>query len=319
MARCACIDIGSNTTRLLVAEGDGPRPRELLAERAFTRLGSARDRHGEIAEQKVAELAAVVARQAAVARAMGAGEPRIVATSAVRGALNAAALCAAVEAACGIEPEILSGEDEARLAFSGAIGMLPSPPPGIVGVVDVGGGSTELVVGTVAEGVTWSVSLPLGSSGVTDSDLPSDPPSAAELLRLRATLAQAFAAVDAPRPVGRLRRRRQRDLAAAARRQRPELREPDTRPAGARHPPVARGRAARSACMPSARGCCPPGCCCSTRRRGRWARRCSSPAVACAKGSSSSSSRGSRRPHSTVHMLMTRRGLPRSLLRIAAR
>ncbi len=200
VVRCACIDIGSNTTRLLVAEADGPRPRELLCERAFTRLGSARDRHGEIAEQKVAELAAVVARQAAVARAMGAGEPRIVATSAVRGALNAAALCAAVQAACGIEPEILSGEEEARLAFSGAIGMLPSPPPGIVGVVDVGGGSTELVVGSVAEGVTWAVSLPLGSSVVTDSDLPSDPPSAAELLRVRATLAQVFAAVDAPRP-----------------------------------------------------------------------------------------------------------------------
>jgi exopolyphosphatase/guanosine-5'-triphosphate,3'-diphosphate pyrophosphatase len=200
LARCACIDIGSNTTRLLVAEGDGPRPRELLAERAFTRLGAARDRDGAIAEQKVSELAAVVARQVAVARTMGAGDPRIVATSAVRGALNAAALCAAVKAACGIAPEILSGEDEARLAFSGAIGMLASPPSGIVGVVDVGGGSTELVVGTVADGVTWSVSLPLGSSGVTDSDLPTDPPSPAELLRLRATLAQAFAGIDAPRP-----------------------------------------------------------------------------------------------------------------------
>ena len=56
----------------------------------------------------------------------------------MRGAPNAAALCEAVAAACGVAPEILSGEDEARLAFSGAIGMLPSPPPGVVGVVDVG-------------------------------------------------------------------------------------------------------------------------------------------------------------------------------------
>ena len=200
MARCACIDIGSNTTRLLVAEGDGPRPRELLAERAFTRLGSARDAHGEIAARKVAEVAAVVARQVAIARELGAGAPRIVATSAVRGALNAAALCEAVTAACGVAPEILSGEDEARLAFSGAIGMLPSPPPGVVGVVDVGGGSTELVVGTAADGVTWSVSLPLGSSTVTDRDLPTDPPSAAELLRLRARLARAFDAVEPPQP-----------------------------------------------------------------------------------------------------------------------
>jgi exopolyphosphatase/guanosine-5'-triphosphate,3'-diphosphate pyrophosphatase len=200
VARCACIDIGSNTTRLLVAERDGPRLRELFSERAFTSLGAARDRHGEIAEQKVAEVAAVVARQVAIAREHGAGDPRIVATAAVRGAINADALCAAVTAACGVAPEILSCEDEARLAFAGAIGMLPSPPRGVVGVVDVGGGSTELVVGTAAEGVTWSVSLPLGSCGVTDRDLPTDPPSAAELLRLRAKLARTFEAVGAPRP-----------------------------------------------------------------------------------------------------------------------
>ena len=201
MPRCACIDIGSNTTRLLVAEADGSHPRELFSERAFTRLGSARDALGEIAEQKIAEVAAVVARQVELARALGVDAPRIVATSAVRDAVNATALMAAVHAACGVAPEILSGEDEARLAFAGAIGMLPSPPPGILGVVDVGGGSTELVVGTAADGVTWSVSLPLGSSVVTDRDLPTDPPSGAELARLRIRLAKAFAVVDMPRPV----------------------------------------------------------------------------------------------------------------------
>ncbi|HEV7805923.1 MAG TPA: hypothetical protein VGO80_08895 [Solirubrobacteraceae bacterium] len=200
MARCACIDIGSNTTRLLVAEDGQPRPRELFSERAFTRLGSARDARGEIAARKVAEVAAIVARQVLLAREHGVSEPRIVATSAVRDAVNAAALTAAVDDACGLRLEILSGEEEARLAFAGAIGMLASPPRGQLGVVDVGGGSTELVVGSVAEGVTWSVSLALGSCTVTDDDLPSDPPSQAELARLRDKLARAFAAVQAPPP-----------------------------------------------------------------------------------------------------------------------
>ena len=200
LARCACIDIGSNTTRLLVAEGGQPRPRELFSERAFTSLGSARDADGAITAQKVAEVAAVVVRQVQLAHEYGVSVPRIVATSAVRDAVNAAALGEAIVGACGIEVDILSGDDEARLAFAGAIGMLPSPPPGRLGVVDVGGGSTELVVGSIVDGVTWSVSLPLGSCTVTDSDLPSDPPSGAELARLRERLAGAFAGVQAPQP-----------------------------------------------------------------------------------------------------------------------
>ena len=185
LARCACIDIGSNTTRLLVVEDGEARPRELFAERAFTRLASSSAPHGEIGAQKVAEVAAVVARQVLLARELGVDDLRIVATSAVRGAVNGAVLTAAVCAACGIAPEILSGEEEARLAFAGAIGMLDDPPAGDLGVVDVGGGSTELVIGTAAGGVAWSVSLPLGSSVVTDADLPSDPPSAGEIARTR--------------------------------------------------------------------------------------------------------------------------------------
>jgi exopolyphosphatase/guanosine-5'-triphosphate,3'-diphosphate pyrophosphatase len=199
--RCACIDIGSNTTRLLVVEDGDPRPRELLAERAFTRLASSCAAHGEIDARKIAEVAAVVARQVRLARELGVGDLRIVATSAVRCAANGAELVAAVHAACGVAPEVISGEDEARLAFAGAIGMLADPPVGALGVVDVGGGSTEVVVGTAQAGVTWSVSLPLGSSVVTDADLPSDPPSLAELERLRGKLAEAFVCVCAPSPL----------------------------------------------------------------------------------------------------------------------
>jgi exopolyphosphatase/guanosine-5'-triphosphate,3'-diphosphate pyrophosphatase len=198
--RCACIDIGSNTTRLLVAMDDGPRLVELFSERAFTRLGGEGSRGREIGSGKLTEITTVVARQVRIANELGVARLRVVATAAVRHATNAPALAAAIREACDVTLEILASEEEARLAFAGAIGMLGQPPPGPLGVVDVGGGSTELVVGTVAGGVTWSVSLPLGSSIVTDADLPTDPPSAAELARVRRKLARAFADVEAPRP-----------------------------------------------------------------------------------------------------------------------
>ena len=199
MARCACIDIGSNTTRLLVAEDDDLRLRELLAERAFTRLASACDAHGEIAPEKIFEIADIVARQARMADELGADSVRVVATSAVRQAVNARALADAVDAACGLRVDVLTGEEEARLAFAGVIGMLRDPPAGDLGVVDVGGGSTELVVGTARAGVTWSISLPVGSSNATDAELSHDPPSKEELARLRGRLAKLFGDVEAPR------------------------------------------------------------------------------------------------------------------------
>jgi exopolyphosphatase/guanosine-5'-triphosphate,3'-diphosphate pyrophosphatase len=180
---------------------DGPGLRELFSERAFTRLGAGCGRDGEIAPEKVAEVAAIVARQARTAHELGVASLRVVATAAVRQAVNGAALAAAIRDACGARLEILGGDDEARLAFAGAVGMLADPPEGRLGVVDVGGGSTELVVGTAAGGVTWSVSLPVGSSVVTDADLPTDPPSGAELTVLRRKLGRVFADVDVPHPV----------------------------------------------------------------------------------------------------------------------
>ncbi|MEA2223748.1 MAG: exopolyphosphatase / guanosine-5-triphosphate,3-diphosphate pyrophosphatase [Solirubrobacteraceae bacterium] len=199
LPRCACIDVGSNTTRLLVAEADGTRLHELLAERAFTRLGATGA--GEIGPHKIAEVAAVVARQARLARELGVDSMRVVATAAVREAIDRRVLVAAIGAACGATLEVLSAQDEARLAFHGAIGTLAAPPPGPLGVVDVGGGSTELIVGTAQGGVTWSVSLAVGSWVLTVADLPSDPPTGGELARLRDKLTRVFAPVQAPQPV----------------------------------------------------------------------------------------------------------------------
>ncbi len=200
MPCCACIDIGSNTTRLLVARASGTRLQELLSERAFTHLGVATAEHSEVGAAKIDEVARIVARQVRLAGELGVISLRVVATAAVRDARDRTVLAQAIDDACGAPLEILSPADEARLAFRGAIGMLPDAPPGQLGVVDVGGGSTELVVGTAAAGVSWSVSLPVGSAVVTCAELPSDPPAPAELARAREKLRRMFAPIEAPRP-----------------------------------------------------------------------------------------------------------------------
>ncbi len=200
VTRCACIDIGSNTTRLLVAEPDGGRLREVVSERTFTLLGASAATPCELGADKIGEVAEVVARQLRIAEELGVASLRVVATAAVRGAVDRAALAVAVAESCGARLEILDAQEEARLAFQGAIGMLAVCPPGLLGVADVGGGSTELVVGTPEGDVTWSISLPLGSSSLTRSERLSDPPTAAELARVRATLAERFGAVEAPWP-----------------------------------------------------------------------------------------------------------------------
>lgn len=200
--RCACIDIGSNTTRLLVADVAGAALVPVSELRAFTRLGRACGHGDVLAPDTVAELAGVVAAQAAEARALGARALRVVATAAVRRAANGDEACAALSAAAGVPVELLDAETEARLAFAGATHSLTVPAQEAVAVADVGGGSSQLVVGTRASGVAWSTSLPLGSGDLTAAHLRADPPNAAELEAVRADVATALAGLRVP-PVGR--------------------------------------------------------------------------------------------------------------------
>jgi exopolyphosphatase/guanosine-5'-triphosphate,3'-diphosphate pyrophosphatase len=178
---CACVDIGSNTTRVLVAEADAGRLTEVLQRRAFTRIGAGLKPGGSIAASKLEEVASVVAEQVGLAASVGAGRVRVVATAAIRSAANRDAFCAVIASRSGVDVEILDGREEARLAFKGATRTLGRPIDGVVGVVDVGGGSTEIAVGTVAGGVTWSASFRIGSGFLADAYLRSDPPSASEL------------------------------------------------------------------------------------------------------------------------------------------
>ncbi len=200
--RCACVDIGSNTTRLLVAEpAEDGRLREVMTQRAFTSLRRAQGTDGEVHPDQVAEVAEVVAVQVALARAAGAGRVHAVATAALREAANREEVVAAVRERAGVEVRLLSGEEEARLAFAGATGSLPQAPDGLVGVVDVGGGSSELVVGSVGAGVRWSASVRVGSGLLADAYLRTDPPGASELHAVREHAAGAFEGLAPPRPV----------------------------------------------------------------------------------------------------------------------
>jgi len=204
---CACVDIGTNTTRVLVAEAGEEGVRELMQQRSFTRIGRDLRANGAIPPDRVREIAAVVAAQVADARGHGAGAVRVVATAAIRAARNRDELLDAVRGACGLEARVLDGHEEARLAFLGATHTLPERPTGTVAVVDVGGGSTEIAVGTTEHGVDWSSSFLVGSGVLADRYLRTDPPAIEELRAARdhamdVLATRAFPAADSAVAVG---------------------------------------------------------------------------------------------------------------------
>jgi exopolyphosphatase / guanosine-5'-triphosphate,3'-diphosphate pyrophosphatase len=195
---CACIDIGSNTTRLLVADAGDGRLRELVNQRAFTRIGKSLGDGAVIPPEKIAETADVVRTQAAVATEVGAERIVAVATAAIRRAGNRDELVAAVQDAGGMELSILSGEEEARLSFVGATRTLLDAPEGTVAVIDVGGGSSEIAIGEAKGRMSWSESFRIGSGFLADSYLRSDPPSADELEKLRRHVEGTFEGLEPP-------------------------------------------------------------------------------------------------------------------------
>jgi exopolyphosphatase/guanosine-5'-triphosphate,3'-diphosphate pyrophosphatase len=196
----ACIDVGSNTTRLLVAEPRGGQLRELATQRVFTRLGKCVLEEGRLSRVKIAETASAVAAQAQIARDLGVFAIDVVGTAVVRDAPNRDDLEAAVAEAAGVPMRVVSPEEEARLAFVGVVGMLNGPADGRLVVVDVGGWSTEVVLGTRAAGVSWSESYRLGSGLLADVYFHSDPPERRELAAVTAHISEVLAPLDLPRP-----------------------------------------------------------------------------------------------------------------------
>jgi exopolyphosphatase/guanosine-5'-triphosphate,3'-diphosphate pyrophosphatase len=197
---CAAIDIGSNTTRVLVAEPVDGQLRRVMDQRAYTRLGKASRHDGAINDEKVAEVADVVATQVRLAHELGAEAIRIVATAAIREATNCQEVAEEIASACGVPVEVLSEEEEGRLAFIGAMRTLGTPVEGDVAVVDVGGGSTEIVLGTLSDGVKRVRSFRIGSGSLADDFLSSDPPSAAEIRAMRDHIGDFFEGFEIEQP-----------------------------------------------------------------------------------------------------------------------
>jgi exopolyphosphatase/guanosine-5'-triphosphate,3'-diphosphate pyrophosphatase len=196
----ACIDIGSNTTRLLVAEPCAGGLTELATQRAYTRLGADLRKGGAISPLRLVSTADVVAHQVRRARELGVTALRAVATAAIRTAPNGDMLVTLARERAGVAVEILPGKEEARLAFVGVTRLLSQTVPGEVAVVDVGGGSTEVALGACDGGVRWSTSLPIGSGLLADTYLHEDPPSPGELLALRAHAQEATATLRHANP-----------------------------------------------------------------------------------------------------------------------
>jgi exopolyphosphatase / guanosine-5'-triphosphate,3'-diphosphate pyrophosphatase len=197
---CAAIDIGSNTTRVLVAEPVDGQLKKVMEQRAYTRIGKALGEDGAISVEKAAEVCEVVATQVRLARELGAETIRAVATAAVREASNGAEVAAQIGDAAGVPVEILSDEQEGRLSFIGATKTLGHPVEGRVAVVDVGGGSTEVILGSVPGGVERVRSWQVGSGALADELIASDPPSAAEIRKVRDRVEDLFAGVEIEHP-----------------------------------------------------------------------------------------------------------------------
>jgi exopolyphosphatase / guanosine-5'-triphosphate,3'-diphosphate pyrophosphatase len=197
---CAAIDIGSNTTRVLVAEPVEGQLKKVMEQRAYTRIGKALGGDGSISAEKAAEVAEVVATQVRLAQELGAGTIRAVATAAVREAVNGERVAEAIGEAAGVPVDILSDEEEGRLSFIGATKTLGHPVEGTVAVVDVGGGSTEVILGSVPGGVESVRSWRVGSGALADELIASDPPSPAEIRKARDRIDDLFAGVEIAHP-----------------------------------------------------------------------------------------------------------------------
>ncbi|MCR1782020.1 exopolyphosphatase [Nocardioides carbamazepini] len=193
----AAVDCGTNTIKLLV--GDPARePDGVRRESRMIRLGQGVDATGRLAPQALERAWAALDEYAALIRAAGVGPERIrfCATSATRDASNAAEFAAGVRARLGTDPEVLSGEEEARLAFDGAIRGLAAAAVEVRGpalVVDIGGGSTELILGDPETGPSVAHSMDIGSVRLHERHVRHDPLTREEIA---AVVADVDAALD---------------------------------------------------------------------------------------------------------------------------
>lgn len=194
MSRVAAIDCGTNSIRLLVADvdrRDGAGLAELTRRMEIVRLGAGVDRTGELAADALARTFAALRDYKAEIDRLGAERVRMVATSATRDARNRDELVAGVREILGVDPEVISGDEEAALSYAGAAAELADAATPIL-LADIGGGSTELVLGD-RTGVLAARSVNVGCVRMAERHIRSDPPAPDEIA---AIVADVHAAID---------------------------------------------------------------------------------------------------------------------------
>ena len=181
MSRYSVVDVGSNTIHLLVGEVDGGSVLPVTGEKVSARLGAGVEKSGRLDENRLALATEAITLFARIAALNGSPSPEILATSAVRDAENGPELVERVREATGLKMRLISGETEAALGFRGALSAVRQE--GKVLVVDLGGGSAQLILGEAS--AEERVSLPLGTNRTTERFVENDPPVDAELEALR--------------------------------------------------------------------------------------------------------------------------------------
>jgi exopolyphosphatase/guanosine-5'-triphosphate,3'-diphosphate pyrophosphatase len=206
MSRVAAIDCGTNSIRLLIADVDRTngtaRLTDVVREMRVVRLGQGVDATGELAPEALERTFAATADYARLIREHGAGAVRFAATSASRDARNRQVFVDGIRNLLGVEPEVISGAEEAGLSFAGASSVLPILDGQHVLVVDLGGGSTEFVLGT-ADGVTAARSVDVGCVRLSERHLRDDPPTAEQIAAAEADVDAAIRRVEADVPLER--------------------------------------------------------------------------------------------------------------------
>ena len=180
--RVAAIDCGTNTIKLLIATVTADGLTEDVREARMVRLGQGVDRTGVLADEALERAFGAIDEYAAMIREHGVERVRFVATSATRDAANAATFTDGVRERLGVTPEVVTGAEEAALSFGGAARNLRGTPEPPVLVIDIGGGSTELILGDgPTMGVSAADSMDIGSVRLHERHLRSDPPTREEI------------------------------------------------------------------------------------------------------------------------------------------
>ena len=175
--RVAAIDCGTNSIRLLIADVVDGRLTDVSRRMEVVRLGEGVDRTGRLSDAALARTRKALLGYAAEIAELGVTPVRMCATSASRDARNAQDFRDMVRGVLGVDPEVISGAEEARLSFTGAVAGLSAEPPYLI--VDIGGGSTEFVTGTAD--VEHAISMDIGCVRMTERHLPGDPPTAEQI------------------------------------------------------------------------------------------------------------------------------------------